>query len=54
MVVLGDMSLRGSIIPVENPAETLQVAFDSGVERILTPMSSVKVANGNTISSVPN
>ena len=42
MVVLGDMSLGGSIIPVENLAESLQVAFDSGAKRILIPMSSVK------------
>lgn len=48
MVVLGDMSLGGSIIPVENLAGTLQVAFDSGAKRILMPMSSVK-----DIPSVP-
>ena len=42
MVVLGDMSLGGSIVPVGNLAETLQVAFDSGAKRILLPMSSVK------------
>ena len=42
MVVLGDMSLGGSIVPVENFAESLQVAFDSGAKRILIPMSSVK------------
>ncbi len=42
MVVLGNMSLGGSVIPVENIAETLQVAFDSGAKRILIPMSSVK------------
>jgi ATP-dependent Lon protease len=42
MVVLGSMSLGGNIIPVENVAETLQVAFDSGAKRILLPMSSVK------------
>jgi ATP-dependent Lon protease len=42
MVVLGDMSLGGNIIPVQNLAETLQVAFDSGAKRILIPMSSVK------------
>jgi ATP-dependent Lon protease len=41
MVVLGDMSLGGSVIPVENLAESLQVAFDSGAKRILLPMSSV-------------
>ena len=42
MVVLGSMSLGGNIIPVENIAETLQVAFDAGAKRILLPMVSVK------------
>jgi ATP-dependent Lon protease len=41
MVVLGSMSLGGNIIPVENVAESLQVAFDSGAKRILLPMASV-------------
>jgi len=41
MVVLGDMSLGGNIVPTENLAGTLQVAFDSGAKRILIPMSSV-------------
>ena len=41
MVVLGDMSLGGSIIPTSNLAETLQVVFDSGAKRILIPMSNV-------------
>jgi ATP-dependent Lon protease len=41
MVVLGDMSLGGSIVPVESLAETLQVAFDAGAKRVLLPMSSV-------------
>lgn len=41
MVVLGDMSLGGSIIPARNLAESLQAAFDSGAKRILLPMSSV-------------
>ena len=41
MVVLGDMSLGGSIIPVQNLAETLQAAFDAGGKRILMPMASV-------------
>jgi len=41
MVVLGDMSLGGSIIPVENLGECLQGAFDSGAKRILLPMASV-------------
>jgi ATP-dependent Lon protease len=41
MVILGDMSLGGSIIPTINLAETLQVAFDAGAKKILLPMSSV-------------
>lgn len=41
MVILGDMSLGGSVIPVENLPECLQVAFDSGAKRILLPMASV-------------
>jgi ATP-dependent Lon protease len=48
LVVLGSMSLGGSIIPVQNLAETLQVAFDSGAKRILLPMASVR-----DIPSVP-
>lgn len=48
MVVLGDMSLGGSIKPVEHVPETLQVVFDAAGKRILLPMSSV-----NDISSVP-
>jgi ATP-dependent Lon protease len=36
------MSLGGTIVPAENLAECLQVAFDSGAKRILIPMSSVK------------
>ncbi|MCF8038491.1 MAG: protease Lon-related BREX system protein BrxL [Desulfohalobiaceae bacterium] len=48
MVVLGDMSLGGSIVPADNIAETLQVAFDSGAKRILLPMSSV-----GDIQSIP-
>jgi ATP-dependent Lon protease len=41
MVILGNMSLGGNIVPVENLAESLQVAFDAGAKRILLPMSSV-------------
>jgi ATP-dependent Lon protease len=41
LVVLGTMSLGGSIVPVENLADTLQVAFDTGAKRILLPMASV-------------
>jgi len=42
MVVLGSMSLGGNIVPVENLAQSLQVAFDSGAKRILLPMASVR------------
>ncbi len=42
MVMLGDMSLGGSIVPTENIAENLQVAFDAGAKRLLLPMSSAK------------
>jgi ATP-dependent Lon protease len=48
LVVLGDMSLGGGIIPVENIAECLQMAFDCGGKRILLPMSSV-----GDIQSIP-
>ena len=48
MVVLGDMSLGGSIKPVEHLAETLQMSFDSAGKRLLLPMGSV-----NDIASVP-
>lgn len=42
MVILGNMSLGDTIVPEENLAESLQVAFDCGAKRILIPMSSVK------------
>lgn len=42
MVVLGDMSLGGSIMPVEGIAECLQVAFDAGAKRVALPMASAK------------
>ena len=41
MVVLGDMSLGGTIVQATNLSEILQVAFDSGAKKILIPMSSV-------------
>jgi len=48
LVVLGSMSLGGSIVPVQNIAESLQVAFDAGAKRILLPMASV-----SDIPSIP-
>jgi len=41
LVVLGTMSLGGSIVPVQNLAESLQVAADAGAKRLLLPMASV-------------
>lgn len=40
MVVMGDMSLGGSVTPVESLAECLQVAFDAGAKKVALPMSS--------------
>ncbi len=37
MVILGSMSLGGNIIPVENLAESLQVAYDAGAKRTPAP-----------------
>ena len=42
LVVLGSMSLGGSVVPVESLAESLQVAFDAGAKRVLLPMASVR------------
>jgi ATP-dependent Lon protease len=41
LVILGSMSLGGNIVPVEDLAATMQVAFDAGGKRILLPMASV-------------
>ncbi|MGA2618060.1 MAG: protease Lon-related BREX system protein BrxL [Thermoguttaceae bacterium] len=41
IVVLGSMSLGGNVVPVENLAASLQVAFDAGAKRLLLPMASV-------------
>ena len=41
LVVLGTMSLGGSIVPVEDLAASLQVAADAGAKRLLLPMGSV-------------
>jgi len=40
-VILGDMSLGGTVTQARNLAESLQVAFDAGAKRLLLPMSSV-------------
>lgn len=48
LVVLGSMTLGGSIIKVSDLANTLQVCFDAGAKKILLPMSSAV-----DIASVP-
>lgn len=40
MVILGSMTIGGTISRVEELANTLQVCFDSGAKKILLPMSS--------------
>jgi ATP-dependent Lon protease len=41
MVIMGDMSLGGTMTPARNLVKALQVAFDAGAKKILLPMSSV-------------
>lgn len=40
MVVLGDMTLGGTVNPVEDLAGCMQLALDSGANRVLLPMAS--------------
>lgn len=40
MVILGSMSIGGTLNKVEELAAVLQVAFDAGAKKILIPMSS--------------
>lgn len=40
MVVLGNMSIGGTINKIEELANTLQVCFDAGAKKVLLPMSS--------------
>lgn len=42
MVVMGDMSLGGTVTPVSSLAECLQVAFDAGAKKVCLPMSSAQ------------
>ena len=39
-VVLGNMTIGGTVSKVENLADVLQVCLDAGAKRILLPMSS--------------
>lgn len=40
MVVLGDFSIGGTLMKVENLASTLQVCLDSGAKKVLLPQVS--------------
>ena len=40
LVILGDLSIGGTIIKVDNLANTLQVCLDSGAKKVLIPMSA--------------
>lgn len=40
MAVLGDMSIGGTLIKVEELANTLQVCLDSGAKKVLLPLTS--------------
>lgn len=42
LVVLGSMRLSGNIMLVENLAESLQIAFDTGAKHLLLPMASLR------------
>lgn len=49
LVILGSMSIGGTIGKVDELANTLQVCFDSGAKKVLLPMSSA-----GDISNVPS
>ena len=49
LVILGSLSIGGTIGKVEELSNTLQVCFDSGAKKILLPMSSA-----SDISTVPS
>ena len=40
LAVLGDISISGTILKVEELANTLQVCLDSGAKKILIPITS--------------
>lgn len=48
MAVLGDMTIGGTITPVDSLASALQVAFDCGAKRVLLP-----TANAGDIHTIP-
>ena len=40
LAILGDITIGGTLIKVENLASTLQVCLDSGAKKVLLPMTS--------------
>ena len=48
IIILGSMSIGGTISKIENLADSLQVCFDAGAKKVLMPMS-----NAADISTVP-
>ena len=48
MVILGDITIGGTLIKVTNLADMMQVAHDAGAKKILIPM-----ANAGDLSTVP-
>ena len=48
LAVFGEMTVGGTINPVNNLSSSLQVAFDAGIKRILLPMTSA-----SELSTVP-
>ena len=48
MAILGDITLGGTVTPVDNLSSSLQVAFDCGAKKILIP-----TANAVDIATVP-
>jgi ATP-dependent Lon protease len=40
MAILGDISIGGTLIKVEELANTLQVCLDSGAKKVLLPLTS--------------
>jgi ATP-dependent Lon protease len=40
LVVLGEVTIRGNMLPVRSLAEPLQVAMDNGAKRALVPVEN--------------
>ncbi|WP_368041501.1 S16 family serine protease [Clostridium sp. 001] len=46
IVVLGEMSNKGTVSPVSNLIEALQVSLDAGAKTIIVPMNNLKEISG--------